>query len=779
MPADFTIADGSAAATYVETHITQGACAYPITPSTPMGVGYQLDAARGRRNLWDEPLVFLEPESEHSSASACEGFALAGGRVTNFTSGQGLILMKEVLYVISGKRLPIVFHVGARALTSQALNVHAGHDDIMGVADVGWGMLFARNAQDVADLALIARRVAEETATPFFVVQDGFLTTHTVENLELPPLDFMRDFVGAPADRLGALFDPEAPLQSGVVQNQDAYMKGKIAQRFFTDRIAGCLQKACDDFAARTGRLHGPLEFYHMDDAEYAIVGMGSLTQTACATVDWLRRHRGIKVGVVAVTSFRPFPSHQIVDALCRVNAYSVIERLDHPLSQDNPLATEIKAAFAEALSGAPGYRVLSGMPCCLSGSAGLGSRDLRPADFIAVVENMRSEQGRRHFVLNVRHPMALETVDNPDVMPTDAFTMRGHSIGGFGSVTTNKVIASIVGELFGLNVQAYPLYGSEKKGLPTTYYLAMSREPIRTYCEFREVDFVPLNDVNAFNLGNPLLGLKPGGMVFLQTAETDPQTVWNQVPTYARRLIARDGVRVVFLDTAQIARDESPNAELRTRMQGIVLLGVFLRYLPLAGDRTPEALESAVDSALRHYFGKRGEAVVAANLRAAMRGWRQVREVPRDIIAAEPAADAATGNGYRVSDRMHVGVIACSPDTPLLETAVIMDREHISAVVVQDKDGHAVGVVSKTDLANLDFISAYAALPPLRAGEVMSSPVLAVRPDAPLGDAMKQLREHKVHRLVVTEPDGKAVGILSVTDVVKHLAELAPAERN
>ena len=109
-------ADGSEAVVWVETHVTQGACAYPITPSTNMGAGYQTAQARGQKNLWGEPLFFLELESEHSSASTCEGFALAGGRVTNFTSGQGLVLMKEVLYTIAGKRLPAVFHVGARAV---------------------------------------------------------------------------------------------------------------------------------------------------------------------------------------------------------------------------------------------------------------------------------------------------------------------------------------------------------------------------------------------------------------------------------------------------------------------------------------------------------------------------------------------------------------------------------------------------------------------------------------------------------------------------------------
>src|SRR6202140_3827141 len=157
-----TTADGAGMVVWVETNITQGACAYPITSSTTMGGGYQVEVANGTRNLWGEELAFIEPESEHSAASTCEGFAVSGGRVTNFTSGQGLILMKEVLYTISGKRLPVVFHIGARALTSQSLNVHTGHDDVYGVADCGWGALFARNAQEAGDLALITRRTAEE-----------------------------------------------------------------------------------------------------------------------------------------------------------------------------------------------------------------------------------------------------------------------------------------------------------------------------------------------------------------------------------------------------------------------------------------------------------------------------------------------------------------------------------------------------------------------------------------------------------------------------------------
>src|SRR5437870_8660367 len=387
-----TTSDGAGMVTWVETHITQGACAYPITSSTTMGGGYQVEVSNGKKNLWGEELAFIEPESEHSAATTCEGFAVAGGRVTNFTSGQGLILMKEVLYTISGKRLPIVFHIGARALTSQSLNVHTGHDDVYGVADCGWGALFARNAQEAGDLALIARRAAEETETPFLNVQDGFLTTHTIENVRMPEPELMKQFVGHPSEGNRALFDPRIPLMSGVVQNQDSYMKGKIAQRRWYDRVLPTLKAVMDEYTRLTGRKYDVVMPYRLEDADYAIVGSGCMIETAEASVDWIREHMGVKVGLLHVTCWRPYPSIEIVEALRHCKAVSFIERLDVPMMQSNPLLCETKAAFADAVSGTPGYPELDRMPILFGGSAGLGSFDVRAGDFIAIADNMRTD---------------------------------------------------------------------------------------------------------------------------------------------------------------------------------------------------------------------------------------------------------------------------------------------------------------------------------------------------------------------------------------------------
>jgi pyruvate-ferredoxin/flavodoxin oxidoreductase len=627
---------------WVETHITQGACAYPITSSTTMGGGYQAEVANGKTNLWGEELAFVEPESEHSAAATCEGFAVSGGRVTNFTSGQGLILMKEVLYTISGKRLPIVFHIGARALTSHSLNVHAGHDDVYGVADCGWGVVFARNAQEAGDLALISRRAAEDSETPFLNVQDGFLTTHTIENVRLTEPEMMKQYVGHPAQRVRPLFDPRVPLMSGVVQNQDSYMKGKIAQRKFYDQVLPTLKNAMREFHMLTGRRYDTVMPYRLEDAEYAIIGSGCMLETAEAAVDYIRERFGIKVGLLHVTCWRPFPSVDIVNALRHVRAMSVVERLDVPMMQSNPLLCEIKAAFADAMSRTPGYPAVDHMPRFFGGSAGLGSRDVRAGDYIAVVENMCSENPRYYFTLGIKHELALPITEDPDVRSAGSFSMRGHSVGGYGSVTTNKVIATIAGEVFGMDVQAYPKYGSEKKGLPTTYYLTIAKKHIRVHSELEHVEFIPLNDVNAFNLENPLAGLADNGIVFVQSNRSEPSEIWAAIPAWARRTMVAKQARLFALDTVRIAKEVSSLADLQQRMQGIVLLGVFLRVTPFRRESgiSDETLFQGVEKSLRKYFGKRGDRVVQDNLKAVSRGYHELIEVPREVMVVDGGAE-------------------------------------------------------------------------------------------------------------------------------------------
>lgn len=635
-------ADGSGIVVHVETRACEAGIAYPITPSTSMGVGYQTAYSNGMKNVWGKNIMWLQPESEHSSASASEGYAVAGGRVTNFTSGQGLVLMKEVLYTISGKRLGLVFNVGARALTSHSLNVHAGHDDVMSVTDVGWGMLFAQNAQEAGDLCMISRRTAEATKTPFMNIQDGFLTTHTIENVLFAEDELVREYLGAPEEKLRKLFDPDFPLMSGVVQNQDSYMTGKIAQRIFYDQIPAVLQESMDEFYKLTGRRYNMVTPYQLDDAEYAIVSMGSTAETASVTLDHLRKV-GHKTGSLTITSFRPFPGPQIVEALKNVKAFAVIERMDNPLGISNPLTAEIEAAFAKAAMGTPGYPKIDRIPTIYSGVAGLGSRDVTPGQMVSAVENM-TEQGanKRFFSLGIDHPTNLEVAEEPDVRPTGSFSIRGHSVGGYGSVTTNKIIATCLGDIFGFKVQASPKYGSEKKGLPTNTYLTTTKEgKIGTHSELIQVEFVPLMDPNTWNMGNPLVGLQPGCTLFQHTPNENPQELWDSIPDWAKFYIKDNNIQFYGVDTIRIAQESCKSDDsLVQRFQGIVLLGVFLRLTPFRKDAglSEDELFDRVRIPIEKYFGRKGPDVVRDNLNAARKGFKEVFEVPRSVIEATPA---------------------------------------------------------------------------------------------------------------------------------------------
>jgi len=636
-PGTPTTCDGAEAVVHVEIQVCQAAGAYPITSSTTMGGGFNAAVMNGGKNLWGDPLMFFEPESEHSAATVCEGFAVAGGRVTNFTSGQGLVLMKEVLYTISGKRLPVVMNIGARALTSQGLNVHAGHDDVMSVADCGWGMMFARNAQEAGDFCLIARRAAEATATPFFSVQDGFLTTHTVEKVRLPEPEFMREYIGNPREKLINLMDPANPLMSGVVQNQDSYMKGKIAQRWYYQKVEPALENAFAEFYRKTGRQYDFLEPYRCDDAEYILVGMGCYMETAKAAVDYMREEMGIAAGCLTVFVFRPFPAQQIVKALRDCRALTVFERMDDPLSTTgNHLTREIKAAFCDAMTGQNGQDRGDRVPRIYGASAGLGSRDVRPGDILATFQNM-IEDGPDYFCVGIDHPLALKCTVDPDLRPIGGFSMRGHSVGGFGSVTTNKVIATIAGDVFGKDVQAYPKYGSEKKGLPTTYYLTIADLHILTHCELEQVDLICINDPTAILSPGPLKGLTQGGAIFMQSQHTDPHEVWIRIPDFNRRVIRDKKLRVYYIDMVKIARDVASEADLQMRMQGIVLLGAFLKLTPYAqqSEMTDDQVYAGVEKALRKYFGKRGDRVVQDNLNCVKRGYSEMKEIPAAIITS------------------------------------------------------------------------------------------------------------------------------------------------
>ena len=317
--------DGNTAVIMCEREASDAAGAYPITPSTQMGEYWAEAAAAGHINISDRSLIFIEPEGEHAAAAVTAGLSMAGLRSCNFSSGQGIAYMHESLYAAVGKRLTYILNMGCRAITKSTLNVHAGHDDYHAVDDTGFFQVFGKNVQEVADLNIISHKIAELALNPGIVAQDGFLTTHLIESLLLPERKLIEEYLGHPDDiidtptpaqriiygdkrrRIPLLWDVDNPVMAGIVQNQDAYMQSVAAQRpYFFDHIADITDECMAEFTRLTGRMYKRVLTYAMEDAEYVLVGQGSVVPSMEVVADYLRETRGIKVGVNMVCSAVP-----------------------------------------------------------------------------------------------------------------------------------------------------------------------------------------------------------------------------------------------------------------------------------------------------------------------------------------------------------------------------------------------------------------------------------------------------------------------------------------
>ncbi|MGB5318734.1 hypothetical protein, partial [Eudoraea sp.] len=509
--------DGNSAAIMCEQESTDAAGAYPITPSTQMGEYWADAAAKGHLNISDKPLIFIEPEGEHAAAAVTAGLSMTGLRASNFSSGQGIAYMHESLYAAVGKRLTYVLNIGARAMTKSTLNVHAGHDDYHAIDDTGFFQMFAKNAQHVADLNIISHRIAELALTPGIIAQDGFLTTHLIESFLLPERELIKEYLGRPDDiiktptpaqriiygetrrRIPELWDVDNPVMAGIVQNQDSYMQSVAAQRpFFFDHIKELTDQAYEEYYQLTGRRYERVMTYRADDADYLILGQGSLVPSAEVVVDYIRETRGIKVGVVDLVMFRPFPADMLGDILKGKKAVTILERLDQPLAVDSPITREVRSVLNKCIeNGMNKNRTpypelttysISDMPAVYSGSFGMGSRDLQPEGIIGAIENMLPDgKFKKKFYLSIdfireiphspkqkayqetiveSYPnvkeLAIRGSENPNLMPKDAITVRLHSVGGWGAITTGKNMAMTLYELLGYNIKANPKYGSE-----------------------------------------------------------------------------------------------------------------------------------------------------------------------------------------------------------------------------------------------------------------------------------------------------------------------------
>ncbi|MBN1871466.1 MAG: pyruvate ferredoxin oxidoreductase [Candidatus Omnitrophica bacterium] len=347
--------------------------AYPITPQTEIVMSFSQYVADGKVKT-----ELIPVESEHSAMSACVGAAAAGARTMTATSANGLALMWEIVYIAASTRLPIVMPVVNRAL-SAPINIHCDHSDTMGARDSGWIQIYCENGQEVYESIILAVKIAEhkDIQLPVMVCQDGFITSHAVEGIELFDDKVVKGFIGEYKPRF-SLLDVDHPVTVGPLDLQDFYFEHKRQQSEAMDNSIKIIPKVFKEFADTFGKRHDFSETYRLEDAEVAICALSSTAGTAKIAVDKLREE-GHKVGLMKPRFFRPFPREHIAKRLSPLKAIAVLDRSESFSGNGGPLFTEIKAALYPERH----------RPAVLNYIYGLGGRDIFAEDIESVFRTL------------------------------------------------------------------------------------------------------------------------------------------------------------------------------------------------------------------------------------------------------------------------------------------------------------------------------------------------------------------------------------------------------
>ena len=345
--------------------------AYPITPATEI---VQIFAGYVADGLVDTE--FVPVESEHSAMSACIGASAAGGRCMTGTSSQGLALMAEMLYIAAGLRLPIVLADVNRALSSP-INIHCDHSDTMMVRDAGWIQIFSENAQEAYDNMVQAVKIAEHAKLPVVVTTDGFIISHCMERIEIIDDAEVKKFVGEYKPE-NYLLNLDKPITVGALDLPDYYFEHKRQEVEAMKKASAVILDVAGEFSSKFGRSYGLFEGYRLDDADCAIVVMGSTAGTTKVVVDELRK-KGLKAGLLKLRVFRPFPKEEIADGLKNLKAIAVMDRSDSMNAQEGPLCLEVKAAMFD----------VSAKKIILNYIYGLGGREIKPEEIEGVYNDL------------------------------------------------------------------------------------------------------------------------------------------------------------------------------------------------------------------------------------------------------------------------------------------------------------------------------------------------------------------------------------------------------
>ena len=598
--------DGNNAAAHVSYAFSEVAAIYPITPSSPMADFVDQWSANGLKNIFGTKVKVVEMQSEAGAAGAVHGSLGAGALTTTYTASQGLLLMIPNMYKIAAEQLPAVFHVSARTVSTQALNIFGDHSDVMACRQTGFAMLCEGNVQEVMDLSPVAHLAALEGKVPFINFFDGFRTSHEIQKIAVWDYEDLKDMcdMDAVKEFRAHALNPEHPHMRGSHENGDIYFQHREACNKYYAALPTVVEKYMDKINAKLGTDYQLFNYYGAPDADRVIVAMGSICDVAEEVIDYLNAH-GEKVGLVKVRLFRPFAPEKLVAAIpATAKRVAVLDRTKEPGAMGEPLYQDVVTALANA--GKNDVQVIGGR-------YGLGSKDTPPASVFAVYEELKRDEMKRQFTIGIVDDvtnLSLPADKNcPNTAAPGTIECKFWGLGGDGTVGANKNSIKIIGDHTDKYVQAYFQYDSKKTGGVTISHLRFGDHPIRSPYYINKADFVACHNPSYITKGYKMVNdVKPGG-VFMINCQWDFEELNHHLKADAKRYIARNNIQLYTINAIDLAIEIGMGKRNNTILQSAFFS--LAKVLP-----EEDAIRFMKEKAKASYL-KKGQDVVDMNYKA------------------------------------------------------------------------------------------------------------------------------------------------------------------
>ena len=624
--------DGNNAAAHVSYAFTEVAGIYPITPSSPMADFVDIWAAQGRKNIFGTTVKVCEMQSEGGAAGAVHGSLATGALTTTYTASQGLLLMIPNMYKIAAEQLPTVFHVSARTVSTQALNIFGDHSDVMACRQTGFAMLAEGNVQEVMDLSAVAHLAAIKGRVPFLNFFDGFRTSHEIQKIQVWDYDDLADMCDMDAVRAFRehSLNPERPAMRGSHENGDIFFQHRESCNSIYNDLPAVVEEYMEKVNAKLGTNYQLFNYYGAPDADRVIVAMGSICDVAEEVIDYLNAN-GEKVGLVKVRLYRPFVTEKFVAALPEtVKKIAVLDRTKEPGSIGEPLYMDVVNALS--VEGRDGITVIGGR-------YGLGSKDTPPSSVFAVYTELQKDEPRRQFTIGIVDDvtnLSLPEVPAPNTAAPGTIECKFWGLGGDGTVGANKNSIKIIGDHTDKYVQAYFQYDSKKTGGVTISHLRFGDSPIRSPYYVNKADFVACHNPSYITKDFPIVrDVKPGGALLINCQWT-AEELEEHLSAAAKRYIAENDIKLYLINAIDLAIEIGMGKRTNTILQSAFF--TLAKVMP-----QEEAIQYMKDAATKSY-AKKGQDIVDMNHKAIDAGataFVQV-DVPEAWKTAEDAPKAS-----------------------------------------------------------------------------------------------------------------------------------------